>query len=73
MATAISLFSLDGFISTSGAARAARYSPRMVRHLIESGQLPAERNGKRAWRIRLADLQPCLRRRDSEGKCRRRR
>lgn len=70
---AISLFSLNGFISTSGAARAARCSQRMVQHLIKTGELPAERKGKRAWNIRLVDFEACLKRRDNEGKRRRRR
>jgi hypothetical protein len=70
MATLSTIFTLDGYLSTRVAAKVTGYSPRMLRHLIESGDLQADRKGKRAWRIKVSDIRSCLQDRYRSGKCR---
>ena len=60
----------DGYISVFSAHRMTGYSCRMLCHLIEIGELPAIRTGKRSWRIKLLDLQACLLRRMEQDKVR---
>ena len=52
------------------ASKKVCYSPRFLRDLIAAGELPAERIGKRAWKVKLRDLYQCLYRRMEEGKIR---
>ena len=53
-------FVCDGYVSVFSASRITGYSRRMVRHLIEIGELPASRDGKRRWKIKLTHLFSCL-------------
>jgi hypothetical protein len=70
MAASVSIVSLDGYVSTIGAAKVMGYSRRMVRHLIKQGELVAKRNGKRAWKIRISDAYSCVTERRRIGKTR---
>jgi len=56
----ISEFGYGGSVSVFGASRISGYSRRMLRHLIEIGELPASREGRRSWRIMRDDLYRCL-------------
>lgn len=53
-------FVCDGYVSVFSASRITGYSRRMIRHLIEIGELPASRDGKRRWKINLTHLLSCL-------------
>jgi excisionase family DNA binding protein len=39
-------------------------SPRMVRHLAETGELPAYKAGRKIWRFLASDVEECRARRD---------
>lgn len=61
--TDASIFVHERYVSVFSASRLTGYSCRMLRHLIETEELPAVREGKRRWKIRLHDLYHCLERR----------
>jgi hypothetical protein len=59
-----------GYVSVFTAARVTGYSPRMLRHLIQIGELPAIRKGRRHWKIKIIDLYRCLSQRNEQAKVR---
>lgn len=68
--TCAPLFARNEHVSVFSAARITGYSRRMVRHLIETKELPAQRKGRRSWNIDRNDLFDCLKRRLRVGKLR---
>jgi hypothetical protein len=65
-----SAFVSEGNVSLFSASRITGYSRRMLRHLIETGELRARRKGKRAWVVELHDITRCISRRIAQGRCR---
>lgn len=65
-----SAFVSEGDVSLFSASRITGYSTRMLRHLIETGELRAQRKGKRAWAVVLHDVTRCLATRVAQGRCR---
>src|SRR5437764_13766848 len=68
----VCLTNVDRYVHVHIAAREVGYSVRMLRNLIEKGELRAKRIGKRAWKILLSDLYLCLYRRMQCGQLRKR-
>lgn len=54
--SSVPLFSGEKLIRVHVVAHRLNLSPRMVRHLIGTGELPASRIGQRAWGVTPSDL-----------------